>query len=339
MQKKILLIRLSSFGDIVQALRCPAAIHAKNADAQVDWLTKESFASLVEYHPSITTTHKMTNNAGVIDLFFLAKRLRKENYSHIYDAHNNLRSKILFFLLKIYYFRTNCQFLVRPKDRLKRFLLFRFHKNLLPKPFVGQKSFLAPLTIWGITDIPKGKNFFISRYAKDKAASYIKQGKKNIAVMASAAWPSKRWPLEHWQNLLKHSVGNDYHWIFLGGKDDLFIDEMIHSLENLDITNLRGKTNLQESAAIIDAADLVISNDTGLMHVADQLEKKTIAFIGPSAFGYPLSSQVEVFETENLWCKPCSKDGSNRCKNVVYQKCLVDVKPQRVYDRICELLG
>jgi len=84
-----------------------------------------------------------------------------------------------------------------------------------------------------------------------------------------------------------------------------------------------------QSAVVINLSDLIIANDTGLLHVADQMAKPTIALIGPTAFGYPSHPGSTTLEIE-LPCKPCSKDGRGRCVNTVYQKCLVELTPERV---------
>ena len=92
---------------------------------------------------------------------------------------------------------------------------------------------------------------------------------------------------------------------------------------------MAGKLNLVESCFAVYSSEMLISGDTGLLHVADHLGKNAIALIGPTAFGYPSGPWVEVLET-NLSCRPCTKDGSGKCKDKVYQNCMVQIVPERV---------
>jgi ADP-heptose:LPS heptosyltransferase len=147
-----------------------------------------------------------------------------------------------------------------------------------------------------------------------------------IVLAPSAAWPMKRWPIEHWQSLV--ATLNDASFLLLGGPEDTFLSEIQQKAPGRTI-NLAGRLNLSQSSALLKQADLVIANDTGLLHVADQLERPTLALIGPTAFGYPSHNSSQVLEIE-LSCKPCSKDGRGRCINALYQRCLVDLKPEAI---------
>tara|TARA_B100001248_G_scaffold262672_1_gene260738 strand:- start:8435 stop:9439 length:1005 start_codon:yes stop_codon:yes gene_type:complete len=334
MKQKVLILRFSSFGDIVQSLRCPLAIKSEWPEAEVHFLTKDAFADLLKNHPGIDKVHRLSNKAKWQELWALYQQIKSENYSHIYDAHNNLRSLILRTLLLF----TKANILVRPKHRFKRFLLFQLRYNLLPKPFVGQISYLEPLKSWGIQHRPQIKAMQIPKQEKQFANALMKTEFTTIAVMPSAAWPLKIWPSDYWVRLLDLSAEKNFFWYFLGGPKDDFIASILEISKNNNCMNLSGRLSLLESSAVVEAADFVISNDTGLLHVADQLEKKGFAFIGPSAFGYPLSESIQVLE-KPLPCKPCSKDGSGRCKNSEYQKCMKSILPEEVFDKLCKRIG
>lgn len=332
--KKVLIIRFSSFGDIVQAMRVPISIHKRYPQCEIHWLVRKDFAPLLQDHPQIDRVISLDKKDGILGLIRIIGLIRKERYSHIYDAHNNLRSSIILSLLCWQF----ASIIRRSKNRIKRFFLFSLRKNFFPKPFIGQKSFLEPLKKWDIQEIPKGKAFFIPENALQKAQDLLPDSHLRIAAMPSAAWELKRWPVNYWQDLLSLDKEEKYEWVFLGGPEDLFIDELLSESQHSKVKNFRGKLSLQESCAILNRCDLVISNDTGLLHVADQLEKPTLALIGPSAFGYPFSETAKALEVD-LDCKPCSKDGRGKCKNATYQKCLKEVHPQRVYEEVCKILG
>ena len=136
----------------------------------------------------------------------------------------------------------------------------------------------------------------------------------------------KRWPIDHWKDLVKEMP--EVSFVLLGGPQDQFIND-IYLLAPERCLNLAGRLTLEQNAAAFAVVDLVVANDTGLLHVADQCGIPLLALIGPTAFGYPSHTKSRTIETE-LPCKPCSKDGRGDCTNPIYQRCLVDVEPKWV---------
>ena len=156
-----------------------------------------------------------------------------------------------------------------------------------------------------------------------------------VAIAPSAAWEMKRWPIEHWKTLLLELP--EVSFVLLGGPNDRFLNDIALCAPERSL-NLAGRLTLAQNASIFERADLVIANDTGLLHVADQMERPTFALIGPTAFGYPSHATSTTLEIE-LPCKPCSKDGRGGCKNSVYQRCLVELNPKSVADRAREVFA
>jgi heptosyltransferase-2 len=265
----------------------------------------------------------------------LAFRLSREGYTHIYDAHSNLRSTVLTTLLRVLSARS--KFAVRPKNRVRRFLFFKLRwRSVLPRPFRAADSYHRPLAKWGLPAVvPSGPQFRASGDAGATRAADDGSAAPLVAIAPSAAWEMKRWPIEHWKTLV--TLLPDVRFAALGGKEDTFIEE-IAAVDPVRVTNLAGRLSLIESARVIAQADLVISNDTGSLQVADQMERPTIALIGPTAFGYP-SHATSVALEKPLWCQPCSKDGRGRCVNSLYKRCLVELTPEIVAAQARTLLG
>ena len=151
-----------------------------------------------------------------------------------------------------------------------------------------------------------------------------------ITIVPSAAWSLKRWPVEYWRTLAE--LKSDCYFVILGGPNDSFCEE-IRSVAPERIINLAGKTSLIESFCVVRNSQFVISGDTGFLHAADLFHKKGIALIGPTAFGFPSSPNIKVMEV-NLPCRPCTKDGSVKCKLKEEKKCLYDIKPEMVAAQI-----
>lgn len=327
---KVLIIRLSSFGDILQTLPAITALH--NSGASVSYLTKKNFSSLVRTHPNIHSVLELHGKGSFLDLWSTAREIHQLQFTHIYDAHNNLRSLVLKSLLIIFAIRSlkTYNFLTRSKQRWQRFLFFKLHKPVFKMPFKGAISFLAPLKRWSISYNPNDQTHLFLPLSKNRIPQ-----KPFITLAPSAAWKTKRWPETYWIELIKSCP--DQHFVLLGGPEDHFCQRIKDSSPNNTI-NMAGQLNLIESCHFIKESELLISGDTGLLHAADQLNHPCIALIGPTAFGYPFNKNSTVLEVQ-LGCKPCSKDGRNPCINKVYQKCLIDVHPKTVRQKIYEILN
>jgi heptosyltransferase-2 len=314
---KVLIVRFSSFGDIVQCSTVVELIRQTMTDAQIHWVTRNEFKNLVNLNAGLDKVIGIDKTDGFKGLLRLALLLRREQYTHVYDAHNNLRSVFLKLILM-----TRLHFpklIVRSKERFKRILLFTFRINLFPKPFKGIDSYCLPLAKWGITNAAPVKwNFSILNPAWNN--------KKFITFVPSAAWEMKRWPLAHWKKLVQLLPQHDI--VILGGKEDLFCEE-ISAINPTRVTNLAGKLSLIESCDIVKKSNLIVSADTGLLHVADVLQVPGISLMGPTAFGFTASNKIITVEVD-LSCRPCSKDGRGKCSQEIYQKCMVDITPEQV---------
>ena len=328
--KKVLIIRFSSFGDIVQCSSVVDCIHQHSSSAQIDWVTKSEFAHLLKLQNGINKIWELDRKIGMKGLIKLGLLLRAENYDHVYDAHNNVRSLILNFLLRVKLTQRPC-WLSRSKDRFKRFLLFQLRLNLFPKPFKGIDSYLNPLTKWGIiaseAQAVSNWNFLDS---DENIQKKYPQDSKTIVLVPSAAWEMKRWPLIYWKKIVE--LLSEYNFVILGGREDLFCEE-IKLIAPSRVRNLAGILSLVESCAVIKNSHLVISADTGLLHVADILGKNALSLMGPTAFGFTKSPLISTLQID-LSCRPCSKDGRGSCSQDIYQKCMIQITPELVVDEV-----
>lgn len=329
---KLLIVRLSSFGDILQAQACLSTVYKHSPDASVDWLVRSDFAELLKNQP-VRKVISLERKNGFLGLLALIWKLSSENYTHIYDAHNNLRSFWIRNLVPLFIVlrrRSLPKVLVRSKNRWRRFLFFKLRRPVFKMPFRGSSSFLEPLRAWGMDP-----TFLQKPHWQTSAALPMIPPKDYIALAPSAAWATKRWPADLWKKLIE--LMPQHHFVVLGGPQDAFCKE-IADVAPSRVTNWAGKLTLRESTAAVALARLTISGDTGLLHAADQLRVPNIGLIGPTAFGYTSQSTSVILETE-LSCKPCSKDGRDRCTNAVFQKCLRDISPELVAKTALQILG
>lgn len=327
--QKILVIRFSSIGDLTQSLSIPSFINHYFPDAEIHFITREEFSPLLENNPLIQRVWKLNRNQGIKGLFNIISKLKSENYSHIYDAHNNLRS----FLIRLLLFSPKS--LIKPMMRIKRFLLIRFKKNYFEMPFSGQRDLIKPLEKWDMPYfLPAAPQIFLSPNVIEKTQNFLLEKKiiHYCVLVPSAAYFLKRWPLSHWKKLIE--LNSDLHFIVLAGPSDHFTNELNHFS---NVFNLTGQTSLLESAAFIQLSNCVITNDTGMLHISEQLGKPTIALMGPAPFGFPSRKSTVILE-KNLSCRPCSKHGQGPCINKINHECMISIAPQQVTTELHQLI-
>lgn len=327
-QKKILILRFSSFGDVTQCLSVPTKLAEKFPASEIHWAIREDLSSLLQHHPHIYKIWSLPRKSGLKELWSLAQSLKLEQFTDIYDAHNSTRSHFISFFLKIFNWRINL--LRKSQKRWKRFLLFKLRKNTYRMPFNGQRDLLEPLEKWGISEAPPSVPQLFLETSEIESIQKLLPKNPFIALAPSAAFILKRWPIEYWKELV--IISAPQHFVLLGGPEDVFINE-IQEIAPDRITNLAGKTNLRQTSAVVKNSQLLISNDTGILHTAEQQGHPAIALMGPAPFGFPSRPTTLILE-RTLRCRPCSKHGQGPCVNSYFHECLRDIKPQEVFQHL-----
>lgn len=330
LQEKILILRFSSFGDVTQCLSVASKLSSHFKNSIIHWAVREDLSSLLENHPSIHRIISLPRKSNFKELVQLAWQLRNENYTRIYDAHNSTRSLIISLVLGL---TTSAKLLRKSQMRWKRILLFKFRWNLYQMPRSGQRDLIDPLRKWGIQNsIPQTPQLFLLNPELEEMKRKL-PNKKFIALAPSAAFELKRWPVDHWKKLVL--LDPEQNFVLLGGPEDHFLKE-IQNVAPHRILNLAGQTNLRQSACLVQLSELLISNDTGLLHTAEQLGHPAIALMGPAPFGFPSRPKTKILQLD-LACRPCSKHGQGPCVNPEFQKCLQGISVQTVSDSIKQL--
>lgn len=329
---KFLIIRFSSIGDIIQCMGIVGGIRERFKDVEVHWITRKDMVGTLSMDKRIDKIWAFDKATGFSGLLKMAAELRKEHFDYIYDAHSNIRSNILKLILSPLPF-VKPYVALRSKERCRRFLLFNFGINRFDKPFRGVVSFRNPLKKWGITSFPDDYNdWYFPEEIRNKCENFVTMN--TVTLVPSANWEMKRWPVAYWKVLI--TLLPDYRFVILAGPSDAFCED-IRSAAPERVVNLTGQTSLMESSYIVLRSNLVISADTGFMHAADLFRVPALALMGPTAFGFPTGPTVEILET-NLTCRPCTKDGRGKCKQVIYQKCMMDITPKLVAERVLSIL-
>ena len=316
---KFLIIRFSSIGDIV--LTTPVIRGLKNQveDAEIHFLTKKIFSSILAYNPYIDKIHFLEDSLGkVIDA------LKKEDYDYIIDLHHNLRTTIIKKRMKPLTFSFN-------KLNIEKWLMVNFKINRLPDKHIVDR-YLETVRLFDIQNDGKGLEYFIDPADEVNLADLPKTHQHGyIGFVIGAKHNTKKLPGEKIISIIRRI---NLPVILLGGKEDREGAEFI--LKQLDglCFNACGLYNLGQSASLVRQANLIITHDTGLMHIAAAFKKKIISIWGNTIpeFGmYPYEPHPDskIIEVKGLKCRPCSKIGFQSCPKKHF-KCMNDIDEDKV---------
>ncbi|MFH0759415.1 MAG: glycosyltransferase family 9 protein [Bacteroidota bacterium] len=317
---KFLVVRFSSIGDIV--LTTPVVRHLKKQvdDAEVHYLTKQSFATLLETNPYIDKVHAFKG-----DMKTCLKSLREEGFDYIIDLHHNTRTARIKYGLK------RMDFSVR-KLNVQKWLLVNLKLNRLPDIHMVDRNMETISSFIEEAD-EAGLDYFIPQ-AEQIQLSQLPDPFRNgyIGLSIGAQHQTKKLPLGsliELCNKLTHPV------IILGGPGDRETGEsIVAALPGQTLLNSCGHYSIHQSASLVQQARLLITHDTGLMHIGAAFGKKIITIWGNTvpAFGMsPFKSDPSSlgFEVPGLRCRPCSKIGFQKCPKKHF-KCMMDQNISRI---------
>lgn len=327
---KFLIIRFSSIGDIVLTTPVVRCLKKQVPDATIHYVTKYSFHSIVESNPYIDKIHYYNN-----DLDALIDELKLENFDYVIDLHHNLRT------LKLKRALRKKSFSFR-KLNIEKWIYTNFRWNVMPDIHIVDR-YLDTVKSFGVKNDGAGLDYFIPEKHKVKETDIPASHHAGyIGIVIGAALNTKKMPLQKLQHLC---AAIDHPIILLGGMEDNENAEQIAAADPVKIYNACGKFNLNESADLVRRAKLVITHDTGLMHIAAAFQKpiisiwgNTVPEFGMSAY-YGNQKSVDVrFEVRPLYCRPCSKIGYKKCPHGHF-KCMRKHDENMIAEKALQLLG
>ncbi|MBL0310781.1 MAG: glycosyltransferase family 9 protein [Bacteroidetes bacterium] len=305
---KLLILRFSSIGDIVLTTPVIRCLKNKFPEAEIHYATKEAFKNILQHNPYLTKIHSLQDS-----MVRLAETLKKESFDYIIDLHHNQRTLQLKFIL-------NTPSSSFDKINLEKWLMVNFKINQLPKQHIVDR-YLKACKEFEIINDGEGLDYFISQDDHVNVESIFPDLRNGyIAWVIGAKQNTKKFPPDKIARILSQI---EYPVVLLGGKEDFGQGEsIISAIQNSrsKVFNACGKYSLNQSASLVQQAKLVLTNDTGLMHIAAAFKKPIISFWGNTIpeFGMsPYYGRHQVtnkrFEIKDLNCRPCSKLGYDAC--------------------------
>ncbi|RQV99347.1 MAG: glycosyltransferase family 9 protein [Calditrichaeota bacterium] len=342
--RKILVIRLSSLGDVI--LVTPLLRQLRNAypTSEIDFLVRSDLADVIRYNPHISRLIEFRKDSDFAYLRKIRSRIWERDYDVILDIHRNLRSRLICFGMGISPFHRTKVLKIR-KNQFTRFLLVKFKINLYRK-LHGRvirvwEKYIRAAEPMGVKADDGRPEIFIppeSVRAAQRLIESLPEHRNFTAIAPGARHFTKRWPPEYYADLIE-KLYSELHMvsILIGGREDIpVVEEIISKVPAGSAIIAAGRYTLLETAAVIRNAELMVTNDSGLMHLATAFDVPVIAIFGSTVeeLGFfPNSPLAEVLENKGLYCRPCSHIGRPGCPERHF-RCMKDVTPGDVFRKI-----
>ncbi len=304
--KKILIIRFSSIGDIVLTTPVIRCLKTQLPDAEIHYLTKAQNHLLLNENPYLSKIWLYEKNFKE-----LLPLLKAENFDFIVDLHKNLRSLYVLVHLRKPYGTFQ-------KLNLKKWMIVNLRIDYLPHIHIVGRYFIAVKRL-KIHNDGKGLDYFIPS-GEEVASDFLPEPfrKDFIAFVIGGKHITKIFPEEKVAEVCR-KISRPI--LLIGGKEDEARGRKIELLAESTVFNACGRFSINQSASLIRQAAKVITNDTGLMHIAAAFGKTILSIWGNTIpeFGmYPFLEGKEnavsfISEVKGLSCRPCSKLGFDKC--------------------------
>ncbi|MGA2823469.1 MAG: glycosyltransferase family 9 protein [Bacteroidales bacterium] len=304
--KKILIIRFSSIGDIVLTTPVIRCLKTQLPEAEIHYLTKKQNQSLLQENPFLTRTWLYEKNFKE-----LLPLLKAEKFDFIVDLHKNFRSLYVLFHLRKPYGTFQ-------KLNLKKWMIVNFRIDRLPRIHIVDRYFAAVKSLDIVND-RKGLDYFIPS-GEEVDLSLLPESFRQgfIAFVIGGKHTTKIFPedkvVEVCRNVSRPVV-------LLGGEEDAERGRRVEKLAGPSVVNTCGRLSINQSASLIRQSAKVITNDTGLMHIAAAFDKTILSIWGNTIPEFGMAPYLDgkekaisgIFEVKELSCRPCSKIGFEKC--------------------------
>jgi lipopolysaccharide heptosyltransferase II len=321
--QKILIVRLSSLGDILLTTPLIRSLKKQNPKLEIHFLLREEYQDVLINNPylaKLIAIKRLNSSSKTKDI------LSQNKYDFVIDLQNNLRSRLLTNGLK-------CSKVRFKKLSLQKFLLVKFKINNLKKASPIPERYASVVDNFKLDE--EGLDIYT-----DKKPSEIITGLTNmIGFCPGSRHYTKMWPKEYYIELGKKLVDNGFNIVLFGGKDDKEICKEISSGLSKCI-KLFNDNDILQTTADMKMCRTIVCNDSGLMHTACAVKIPVIAIFGSTVkeFGFtPYRSKNLILENKSLTCRPCSHIGKSTCPKDHFM-CMKDITPQLVYNSLIRFL-
>ncbi len=317
---KILVIRLSSLGDVILTTPVIRALKSKYNNSEIDFVVKPQYVDALKYNKYLNRVlrYEINNKKGLL------KYIASRNYDIVVDLQNNLRSNRINIAAggQIYRFR---------KPTAKKIFLSKFRINLYKNVVSIPELYVTAVP--GLELDEYGSEVFLP----NNIEADLREG-NYVGFCPGSRHYTKMWPSEYFVELGNKIYERGIKTLLFGGRDDR---ELCRTIAGSipEAVDLSTDDDLLKLAAHMKMCKIVVSNDTGLMHLAASQNIPLIVIFGSSVkeFGFlPYKVKYRLVENVGLKCRPCSHVGRENCPKGHF-KCMKELTPEIVFNNIIKL--
>jgi 3-deoxy-D-manno-octulosonic-acid transferase/heptosyltransferase-1 len=348
---KILIVKLSAIGDVLHTLPALTALRRHYPDAQIDWLVEDSAADLVQGHTALNKVLvwrrrefakllRVGKLFAAVRLFLsLLLSLRDTRYDLIIDFQALLKSSLWIFLARGrrkagfgqgMEHSENSHFFLNERIPAVSMEIHALDRGLRLLQALGipDSQVLCDLTI-GEEDERAAEQLLVE--------NGVRLDQPFIAINPVAKWPTKLWAAERFRELAERLLNDGSQVVFTGSKEDRpLIDEIACTLGS-PVVRLDGRTSLKVLAAVYRSASLVVTTDTGPMHLGAAVGTPVVALFGPTApWRTGPYGEGHVVLRAGVSCSPCF---SKSCKTTEFERmaCMNRITVEQVVEAVARL--
>ncbi len=330
--KNWVVIRLSALGDVVLTT---GVIHYwyTHFNWKFTIITQEGLTSIFENNPAVQNIIAL-NKEQLLPKHIISTALslasQHKNYGLI-DLHGTLKTRLISLLWKGPIYRYSKMSFERRLFLLtkNRLLKKRLNKWTVPQRYIYALNTLPP-TPEQLTPI-----ILLHKKEEDNVKNYLtfleSPEQKVVAIHPYATHINKAWNTNSWYNIIEHLTSEKIPWFIVGQGTPL---------KNIppqnDFTN---KTSIRETCALLKRAAVLVTGDSGPMHLATAIKTPVIALFGPTTkdWGFFPPGDTNIILEANIPCRPCSLHGDKKCP--IQRKCMEELTPIQVMNAIKKILA
>ena len=342
---KILVIGPSWVGDMVMSQSLYITLKQQFPDAVIDVMAPSWCKPILKRMPEVNCAIEMPLGHGDFNLLArrtIGKELQKEGYDRAYICPNSAKSALIPWF-------ANIPVRIGWKGEMRYGLLNDLRNNKKSFTFMVERyvalanpkeAMLNSNSLGGIGNLPHPKLLSSTQDQQEALnALQLNTSKLIIGLCPGAEFgPAKQWPTEHYAAVANEMIEQGKQvWLFGSDKDKETTDKiksLVDSTNQEQVFNLAGKTKLIDVVDLLALCKIVVSNDSGLMHIAAAVGCEVVGVYGSTSPEYtpPLATKVKIVNT-NIECRPCFK---RECP-LKHLKCLKDLDPKTILSAIYDL--
>lgn len=314
--KKILILRFGALGDVIHSSATIDSLKKYNPDFSIHYVTFQSPYLLLKNNPNLEKVWTIENKT-YNSLLKMAEELKKEKFDLFINLQPSIRTKVF-------------SFFINAKKNLTYKKTFKLHavKNF----WITAQNYFKTL------NLNDELNLFIPDEKLLKTSNYINTNQKTVClnIGANNARQGRKWPIDSWKELAKYLIDNfNCEIVLTGSKEELKLANLLLDVSP-NIKNLCGMFDILENTALLSKCNLVISGDTGPLHLATAVKTTVIGLYGSMPISRTGPYGKSCFSTcSKRDCVPCNR---RKCKYTKGKNeitpCMIDIKPKTVIELI-----